>query len=295
LKAKVNGTEIFFDVVGAGLRATPKAMVEKPVCVVLHGGPAGDHSSFRPWLDTISDDLQLIYVDHRGTGRSDRKVPFETCTTENIADDVDELRRMLGIDKWNVMGCSYGGTWALTYALRHQEHISHLVIIDSLASWKECWPEAQKNAERMGTPAQRRVFRDVYLAKLNTDEEHLKWYNIMFPLFWYQEKPGKYNKEVVRQWIARNNGNGALGAWMWTNVMPNYDITDKLSRIHVPTLVVAGKYDWVTPPSQAIRIANGIPGARLVIFQKSGHFPYIEEKPKFDRLLFNFLGIKPTK
>src|SRR5436309_15195093 len=122
-------------------------MVEKPVCAVIHGGPGGDHSSYRPWFSPLSEELQLVYVDHRNTGRSG-KVAMETCTIENFADDLDELRKTLGIDKWIVLGCSFGGMWALTYAVRHEKNLSHLVLLDTTASWKEDWPEAQKMAEK---------------------------------------------------------------------------------------------------------------------------------------------------
>ena len=58
MKVAVNDAEIFFDVEGTGLKVTPKGMIEKPVCVILHGGPGGDHSAYRPWLSELAQYMQ---------------------------------------------------------------------------------------------------------------------------------------------------------------------------------------------------------------------------------------------
>ena len=68
-----DGVRLFVDIVGAGLEPTPDAMVTKPTLMLLHGGPGFDHSSFRPYFDRFADTHQVVYFDHRGQGRSDRR------------------------------------------------------------------------------------------------------------------------------------------------------------------------------------------------------------------------------
>src|SRR5438067_610398 len=79
MRAKVRDTELFFDVEGASLVPDGPRMVERPVAFLLHGGPGGDHTGFKPAFSPLADKMQLIYVDHRGQGRSARG-PKETYT-----------------------------------------------------------------------------------------------------------------------------------------------------------------------------------------------------------------------
>jgi proline iminopeptidase len=286
MKVAVNDAEIFFDVEGTGLKVTPKGMIEKPVCVILHGGPGGDHSAYRPWLSELADYMQLIYVDHRGTGRSG-KVPFESLKIEQFADDLDALRETLGIEKWNVLGCSFGGMWALTYAVRHQEKIDKLILLDTAASWKECWEDVHKAVEKMGNASQKRVYREVFDGKIGTADASKKWYGIMLPLYLYN-----YNPKIARDFQARGKGSPEVSQYMWKNVMFDYDLRAELPKIKVPTMVMVGKHDWVTPISQSRYIAKHIPRSKLVVFQNSGHMVYIDENKKFLNTMKSFLKLR---
>jgi len=113
--AEVNGTEIFYKIRGEG----------EPL-LMMHGGLGQDHTVFSPWLEPLEERFKVIYYDHRGNGRSGRP-PLETLTHENFAKDADELRRFLGIDEMILFGHSYGSFLALEYAVRYQEHLTHLV------------------------------------------------------------------------------------------------------------------------------------------------------------------------
>ena len=103
MRAKVNGAELYFDVEGAGLVPDGPQMREKPVCFVLHGGPGMDHTYFKPYLSPLAEDMQLVCVDHRNTGRSER-VSLESCTIEQMAHDLEALRHYLGLGKVRVDG-----------------------------------------------------------------------------------------------------------------------------------------------------------------------------------------------
>ena len=284
LKAFVNRAEIFFDVEGSGLKVTADSLVEKPVCVILHGGPAADHSSYRPWLSPLAELLQLVYVDHRGTGRS-AEVPLETCTIEKIADDIEELRRYLGIKTWIVMGSSFGGMWALTYAVQYPNTLSHLILIDTAPSY-DFRKEAEEHAQKYGTPEQKTVYKKVFEGKVSTKEEYLKWSEIMLPLYFR-----KYDSKIGRAMLSRMRGSPKLSQYMWKNVMPNYDIRPRLKEITIPTLILAGKYDWVTPVSQSKILASNIPNSKLVTFENSGHHPFIEEQQLFIKTVLDFLQL----
>ena len=108
MKARINGTEMYFDVEGPGLAADGAEMVDRPVVFALHGGPGGDHVSLRDALSPLSDTAQIVYIDHRGSGRSAPADPATYTLDQNI-DDVDALRDYLGLDRISVLGVSYGG------------------------------------------------------------------------------------------------------------------------------------------------------------------------------------------
>src|SRR3954454_5548384 len=96
--ARLNGTEIFFDIISSGYAVEEAQLRSKPAIFILHGGPGVDHSGYRPWLDALGEELQVVYVDHRGNGRSGRS-GTETYTIGQMAQDIEALRQHLGLDR----------------------------------------------------------------------------------------------------------------------------------------------------------------------------------------------------
>jgi proline iminopeptidase len=133
MRIGVNGTELYFDVEGAGLVPNGWRMRERPVLLILHGGPGYDHACYKPFFSPLADTAQLVYVDHRGQGRSGRP-PVESCTIEQMADDAAALCRALGLERPAVLGQSFGGFVALQLALRHPDTVGRLVLVDTGAT-----------------------------------------------------------------------------------------------------------------------------------------------------------------
>src|SRR5512134_3862245 len=96
MKARIRDTEIYFDIDGPGLTADGATMREKPVAFVIHGGPGSDHTGFRGPLGPLAEKLQLVYFDHRGSGRSARGDKSKYTLDENV-EDMEALRRYLGL------------------------------------------------------------------------------------------------------------------------------------------------------------------------------------------------------
>ncbi len=155
MKARVNGTEIYFDIEGPGLVADGPDMVDRPVVFALHGGPGGDHVSLRDSLAPLSDVAQIVYIDHRGSGRSSPADP-STYTLDQNVDDVDALRDYLGLDRITVLGVSYGGMVAQGDAIRYPDHLANLALIATAPSHR-CLDYAQRHVAEHGTADQNRV------------------------------------------------------------------------------------------------------------------------------------------
>jgi proline iminopeptidase len=126
----VNGVRLFFDVEGLSLAPDGPAMREKPTLLMLHGGPGADHSIYKPDYSALADIAQIVYLDHRGNGRSEDG-PKEAWTLAQWGDDVRAFCDALGIVHPIVLGVSFGGMVALAYATRHPAHPSKLILIST--------------------------------------------------------------------------------------------------------------------------------------------------------------------
>src|SRR3954463_14885464 len=147
----VNGVRLFFDVEGAKLVPDGSAMREKPTLLLLHGGPGFDHSIYKPAYSVLADVAQIIYLDHRGNGRSDDG-PRESWTLAQWGDDVRAFCEVLGIVDPIVLGASFGGMVALSYATRHPGHPSKLVLISTEAAGDTHLDRRVALFERFGGP-----------------------------------------------------------------------------------------------------------------------------------------------
>src|SRR6266568_1795205 len=160
MRARVRDTEIYFDVVGAGLVADGARMRERPVAFIIHGGPGNDHSDLKASLSPLSETMQLVFFDHRGQGRSARGDPARYLLDENV-EDMEALRRHLGLGPIVSIGTSYGGMVAMAHAARHQAAVSHLIAVVT-ASHAGFIKRAQEILEQRGTPEQREVSAPVW-------------------------------------------------------------------------------------------------------------------------------------
>lgn len=273
MRAHINGVELFFDVVSSGIEVDPKGDREKPVLFVQHGGPGADHGYFRPYLDELGEVAQLVYVDHRGTGRSS-DAPLDTYTVEQMADDLEALRQHLGLGRIMLLGHSYGGMVAQVFALRHPDSLEKLILSHTAPDWG-FWEEAQQNAERIATPEQKEVFRELFEGTISNQAEYEAWWRMCQPLYFRTPDPA-----VIEALSNRANGRFEVASHMMAEVLPHFNAYDRLDEISAPTLVLASIYDWVTPPSQAERIMGRLPNARYALFEQSGHQPFAVEEQR---------------
>src|SRR5258705_11149478 len=128
MHVRVNGVRLYSDVEGARLVPDGPVMREKPTLLLLHGGPGFDHSIYKPAYSALADIAQIIYLDHRGNGRSEDGAR-ESWNLAQWGDDVRAFCDTLGIVSPIVLGASFGGMVALAYATRHPGHPSRLVLI----------------------------------------------------------------------------------------------------------------------------------------------------------------------
>lgn len=284
--AKVRDTTLYFDVDGSALVPGGVEMREKPVLFALHGGPGGDHSGFKPAFSALTDKAQIVYVDHRGSGRSARG-PRETYTLDNNVEDLEALRQHLGLDKIGLIGVSYGGMVAMSYAVRYNHNLSHLLLVVTAPDHRFITRAREILAER-GTPEQRAVAERLWAGAFESEAQLREYFEVMGPM--YSEK-FDLAKERERRCIyspeALNEG--------YAGFLRTYDVLDDLHKITASTLVIGGRHDWICAPEFSVEIADRIPGAELRIFENSGHTVYTDEYEAFIDVVRGWLTYTPSQ
>jgi proline iminopeptidase len=262
MRVVVNGVRLFFDVEGAGLVPDGAAMREKPTILLLHGGPGLDHSIYKPAFSGLADIAQLMFLDHRGNGRSESGAP-DTWTLAQWADDVHGFCEALGITRPIVYGASFGGTVALAYATRHPAYPAKLILVSTEAAGDTHLDRRVALFERFGGPevgalARRRFVEGHGHADVASVEA---WLRLAFPLYTRTPRDPDVARRAVRrlevtQWFTRPGGEGHT-----FNLFPD------LSRVQCPTLLLGGEDDPMTPIECQADIASALP-AHLVRFER---------------------------
>jgi pimeloyl-ACP methyl ester carboxylesterase len=258
----INGVRIFFDVEGAGLVPDGRTMREKPTVILLHGGPGFDHSIYKPTFSALADIAQVVFLDHRGNGRSDPG-PREAWTLAQWGDDVHAFCEALGITRPIVLGVSFGGTVAIAYATRHRAHPAKLVLVSTEAAGDTYRERRVALFERFGGPEIGALARRRFLeAHGHTDEATVEtWLRLAFPLYTRTPRDPTISARAVRRpevthWFTRPGGEGHT-----------FNLFPALSRVQCPTLVMGGEDDPVTPIECQADIAAALP-AHLVRFER---------------------------
>ena len=240
------GVRLFVDIEGPSLVPDGPALREKPTLLLLHGGPGYDHSGFKPAFSALADVAQIVYVDHRGHGRSDRR-PAAEWTLDTFADDVVRLCDALGIVKPIVLGQSFGGFVAQRYIARHPAHPAKVVL--SSTSPHMALPRKLAMFERLGGPEARRVAE----------------------AFWTRpcaETWGPYNAVCKQHYNTRPQPAEAGQRTIYNEPIlfasaggeqQTMDLLPGLARAQCPVLVLAGDADPVCPLADAEDIAAALP------------------------------------
>jgi proline iminopeptidase len=253
--------------------------------VLMHGGPGADLYTMMSFK-SCADQFTLIFYDHRCNGRSEG-AEVTSMTMENLTADADALRQALGFEKWAVLGHSFGGNVALEYALRYPQNLSHLLLVNSGGDFR--WPRENAPevlAKRGFSPEIVELARRHFSGQF---EPNQMFSNLM--------KLGKaYNPytslrqlpHLIFMGLQTKLQPEAL-IFGETQVLKNWTVMDRLGEIKAPTLVMAGRQDFVYPPEHQEELAAGIPNARLVLIDHAGHNPQDEQPEEVFKAIKNFM------
>jgi proline iminopeptidase len=239
--------------------------------VLMHGGPGLDHTTLLG-LAPLARDYQLLFYDHRGNGRSSGEP--ETMTWDNLTADADALRATFGFDKWIVLGQSFGGHVALMYVLRYPERVSQLILMDTAADarWSaEHAPDLlAKRGYRASTVAAARRFYAGDIEPRKVGITAMRFLGAYFHHIGIRDVP------AMIAGTFRMKRRPAVHVVGFGKLLKNWNVMDRLREIETPTLVLAGRDDFLFPPECQAILADRLPHATLEIIERAGHNPQDE-------------------
>ncbi len=272
---------LWFDVSGPSVVPRGDAAVERPTLVAVHGGPGLDHISMKAGLAPLTERFQVLFYDQRGHGRSDHS----TAGFWNLRTWADDLRRLcdaLGLARPVVLGGSFGGFVALTYAGLFPRHPGGIILANTTGGRTDDRRSVEMFRRLGGDEAAAVAERD--FAEL-TEESAAEFNRVCLPLF--SSKPGF--AEEIRQHLARSIQTIDVNLHYFRDEAPRFDPWSVLPAISCPVLILAGEDDPICPlpvvedlasqlPAGTTRLVR-LPGARHDILRDRPDlaFPAVEE------------------
>jgi proline iminopeptidase len=275
-QTSVNGVQLAYSVVGRG----------KLLLAPSSGWGVGT-PYLRQGVSKALDGFSLLCVDTRGSGRSSRPADATKMSTADMADDIEQLRRYLGLETIDMFGHSNAGAIAISYAQRYPASCRKLVLVDSqLIGFPGSEATQRLLADWVDDPRYRDAIPHFGKPFAFNDREFTDAVMRFFPLYFHD--PLKNMQRMV------DTIGGPLTAWaaehQWAaDARPGSDQVAGLDRIRAETLILVGRHDFITPVPVAERIQAGIKGSTLVVLEDSGHMGWIEEPARFAEVVTRFL------
>jgi proline iminopeptidase len=278
-----NGYQVWYRRCGSGHRLP---------LLTLHGGPGAGHDYLEP-LEALGDEREVIFYDQLGCGRSDIPDDDGLWVIDRFADEVDEVRAALGLDRIHLLGHSWGGWLALEWVTRGDLPAGLQSLI--LASTSPSLPQFERNAHarKAELPAEILAAMEPFEAAGDFHAPAYEELAMEFNRRYVCRLPKSEWPDPLMRTLANLDGNRSYGymqgpsEFVITGTLKTWDRTADLGRITVPTLITTGRYDEMGDSGETLHA--GIPGSRLVVFEQSAHVAHIEEPEEYAATLRGFL------
>src|SRR5215467_4834568 len=286
-----HGVLIYYKIIGRGA----------PLMVV-HGGPGASHDYLLPYLLPLARTNKVVFIDERGSGRSEKLEDASKYTVENMVEDVEAVRQALNLGKMNLLGHSYGGVLAQAYALKYQRNLNHLILggtFSSTAAFNQVLAREKQHMpadelQRLDALEKAGLFgkgKDWEKNRYPEDYARLAWGDGYFP-FLYQRRPDPnydpMSGNTSTSWDLYREMWGSDGEFVVDGNLKSVEYTDQLATIKVPTLIICGDHDE-SDPSLSRTMHQKIAGSKLAIMPQSGHMGFVDQPNLYIKTLSDFL------
>jgi len=272
---KINGTSLFVSVKGSG----------DPL-IVIHGGPGLNHSYFIPFLQNLEKKLQVIYYDQRACGRSVTP-SADSISLKFLVDDIEGIRKELGVEKLNILAHSWGAVLAVHYASQYPDRIKRFIFSNPAMLNREFDQDAAALVKQRTTKADSIDRANIFGSGTLNPKKYDELLRISFRISAYDRANiSKINLNLPVNFLEANR---ALFNALMKDPSFNSDMYNVLTSFKFPVLIVHGQSD-VIPPRSIDRLAKELPNEQLIDFKKSGHFPFVEETDAYNDAVLRFLS-----
>ena len=243
-------------------------------CVYLHGGPGYWSKSFQHFSgELLEENLQMVYLDQRGCGRSEHS-PIQDYSLSRLINDIEELRVFLGIEEWFVLGHSFGGILAVNYAFHYPEQIQGIILSNvTLNMFNSFRHQIQRGSEVLGIEV-----KDLSVKNINSfmEDEYFR--------FQYIHIENKNKVDAIDQDELNSDPN--FQQYVFSSDEYFQDFISITESIHKPMLVITGEYDHAVGPNHYQLFC--FPKSEVTVL-KSGHHPYIETQLEYKNAVLQFV------
>jgi proline iminopeptidase len=284
---------------GSGVRIYYRTLGTGVPLLLLHGGPGADHSDFLPALRPLARRCQLVLIDERGSGRSERLKDPKGYTLNYMVKDVERVRQHLKLPRLVVLGHSFGGILAQAYAVRYPKRILGLVLAGTGSSARCIDRDFRNIRERLPPRLRARLGRLEKAGIFQADGAYKRAYaavsaKALTPYMYAKPPPPRGQQapqlgmEVLREmWVRRSD-------FRIDGNLKGFDFTHSLSRVKAPSLVVIGDRDLVSTATADIS-RDSLSRATLVVMAECAHMMFIDQPARFNRMLEEFLSSCTTR
>lgn len=259
--------------------------INRPVAFILPGGPGADLTAYLKYacLQEVAD---LVFHDPRGCGESD-KGDATSYTMNNYIEDVEAIRKYLLLDKIIVIGKSYGSMCALGYTVNYPQHVKKLVLASGAPSY-HFFETAKETIKRIGTPEQKKICEKIWKGDFKNRDELLEYFQLTNPLYSVKARtqpPSAFDLNAKCKTFSYEVLNEGMRHSCWL-----FDYEKDLPHISCPTLVLAGREDWINDPKYAELMAERIPNSQLVIFEHASHAMEADVEEEYFQRIADFIS-----
>ena len=273
---------------GDGARLSYRAVGHGEVLVVIHDGPGGEKSIMYDGFDDLAANMRVVYYDQRGCGRSEPLAASQSCTIEDNVRDLEALREYLHINRFSIAAHGWGAVIATEYARIHPRRIKTIILITPVSPHT---PGLHLDGlmSRLGVEGRLRLQAVLDNPLSSLLEKREQFVRTVLPLLLYNE--GARDLAELKGLLYSPDVDSRL-----SSELKSFDLYARLDDVDAPTLVIAGRHDVLTPLTEQMAYVERIGTSRAIVYNESGHFPFLEERKAFVSHVGMFVngGVTPS-
>lgn len=275
---QVKGTKIYCRVIGSG----------EPI-VIVHGGPGMEHTYFLPQLLSLASKYRLIFYDQRGSGRSPVDVDPSSMNMNQFVEDLDSIRAFFKIDKMNLMGHSFGGLIAMRYAVKYPDRLQRLMLINpspQTSYWRDSSFSMMELRDDEKTTKEKKEILASAEFKNSTPETVSRYFKLLLKNSFFHPEYIDSLTLIFRPNYVKTRE--LMNSLYKDSTLITYDLTAELKKVKCRTLLCGAEADFV-PPEANEQLHKALKNSEYYLFESCGHFPFVESKDEFERVVIKFM------